>query len=327
MQAEAAVSMRDTAAVAVLPNGPGRVRLVELPDRSAPAGSDVLVRMIRAPINPADLLAIDGQYSVTLGASDPLGAEGVGMVEAVGSDVADLRPGDLVLPLTRGNWCSMRLIDRQSLWRLPPDIDVEQAAMVRINPPTARLMLDAVAARAGEVVVQNGATSAVAHWVRRIGAERGITVIDIVRRPDAALPDALLDGPGLAERVRAVAGDRRVVAALDCVAGEATGQLAECLARGGRLLVFGHLSGAPISVRSQLLTGGGLTIGGFSLRPAESALDADARATLFAEAVATVMADSSAPPVRAVLPLTDIEAAIAQARDGGRGRVQIDLTR
>ncbi|KKW92091.1 MDR family NADPH-dependent oxidoreductase [Sphingobium chungbukense] len=312
--------------LALLPGGEGHVRLTEAPLPSSPRGDEVLVRMVYAPVNPADLLAIEGRYSFDLPADQPLGAEGAGMVEAVGDAVIDLRPGDLVMPLSRGNWCARRLLPRRHLIALPAGFDPVQAAMLRINPPTAYLLLRSAGLRPGDALVQNGAGSVVAHWVRTFAARMDVKVIDVVRRVHPAIPHALLDGDDLAERARIASGGRPIRAALDCVAGTATGRLASCLEPAGRLLLFGHLSGEPIQVRSQLLTGGGLSISGFSLRPAEAALGADGVDALFGELVALHAADPPSLPVRAIVPLSRAEEGIALGRTGGDGRVLFDLT-
>lgn len=311
---------------AVLPCGKGRVRLAEAPAPSVPRNDEVLVRMAYAPVNPADLLAIEGGYSFDLPHDQPLGAEGAGLVEAVGEAVADLRPGDLVMVLGRGNWCAMRLLPRRHLIALPAGFDPVQAAMLRINPPTAHLLLRHAGVLPGDAIIQNGAGSLVAHWVRTFAARMDVKVVDVVGRPHPATPDALLDGDGLAERALAASGGRPVRAALDCVAGAATDRLASCLAPGGRLLLFGHLSGEPIQVRSQLLTGGGLSILGFSLRPAEEAMGVEGVHAMFAELAALHAADPPSLPVRAIVPLSRAEEGIALARTGGGGRVLFDLT-
>jgi len=312
--------------LAVLPGETGSVRLIEAPMPPAPADDQVRVRMLRAPINPADLLAIDGRYSFELAHDIPLGAEGCGVVEAVGANVTDLVPGDSVMALPRGNWCRYRTLRRSDLIALPRGIDVDQAAMLRINPPTALLLLRSTGVGPGDVIVQNAAASAVATWLRVIAASLGVTVIDILRRPAADLPQAIIDGEGLADRVKAAVAGRPVRAAFDCVAGEASGRMAECLSAGGRLVLFGHLSGEPIRVRSQLLTGGGLSISGFSLRPAEAAMGGEGMRAMFAELLALHAQAGPTLPVREVAPLSRAGAAIASARGGGRGRVLLDLT-
>ncbi|MGF7150166.1 NADPH:quinone reductase-like Zn-dependent oxidoreductase [Sphingomonas zeicaulis] len=293
---------------------------------ASPTAGQVMVRMLYAPINPADLLAIDGRYAFALPSDAPLGAEGVGRVEAVGADVADLSPGELVVPLSRGNWCRFRCLPGTDLIRLPPDTDLRQASMLRINPPTAHLLVAAAAVPRGQLLIQNAASSAVAGWVRTIAQRTGVAVVDIVRRADPALPDAIIDGDDLAEQVRARAAGRPVRAALDCVAGSATGRLAQCLSDGGTIMLFGHMSGDPVAIRSQLLTGGGLTIRGFSLRPAEAAMGPAGVREMFAELVGLRAQSDVAMPIRAVLPLSRAAAAITRARDGGRGRVLLDLT-
>lgn len=318
--------MVDMTNQAVLPAGNGRVHLADLPMPQPPRGCDVLVRMLRAPINPADLLVIEGRYAFSLGADAPIGAEGVGVVEAAGEGSSDLSPGDMVLVLSRGNWCRYRLVPRSDLIALPDGCDPAQGAMMRINPPTARLLIEAAAVGAGDVILQNAAGSTVATWVRLIASRMALTVIDIVRCPDAALPHAIVDGPGLAERVKAATAGLPVRAALDCVAGGASGRLAQCLAPSGRLIVFGHLSGDPVSVPSQLLTGGGLTIQGFSLRPAETALGVAERNARFADLFALSASAQLRLPLRETVPLSRIDEGVALARIGGRGRVMIDLT-
>ena len=284
------------------------------------------MRLLRAPINPADLLAIDGRYSFDLAWDVPLGAEGCGVVEAVGGNVTDLAPGDNVLPLQRGNWCRYRTLRRSDLIVLPPGIDIDQAAMLRINPPTALLLLRSAGVRPGDVIVQNAAGSAVATWLRMMAARLDVTVINILRRPDLDLPDGIVDGDGLADRVRTAAAGRPILAAFDCVAGEASGRMAECLSAGGRLMLFGHLSRDPIRVRSQILTGGGLSISGFSLRPAEAAMGGDGVRAMFAELLALRAQDPRLLPVREVVPLSRADVAIASARTNGKGRVLLDLT-
>lgn len=84
---------------------PGRVLSVrELP--LPPLGrDDVLVRILAAPVNPADLNIIEGTYPIKPDAFPAVGGnEGVGVVLAVGADVRPdgLVPGDRVIPVGPG---------------------------------------------------------------------------------------------------------------------------------------------------------------------------------------------------------------------------------
>ena len=318
--------MSDPANMVVLAGERGAVRLEHRPMPKAPDADGLIVRMLFAPINPADLLMIDGRYSIAIEAGAPLGAEGVAIVEQAGSGVTDLRRGDLVLPLDRGNWAQYRRISRARVMSAPPGLDPRQAAMMRINPATAWLLLEASGVTAGECLIQNAATSAVAHWVRLLATARDVAVIDVVR--PGAVPfsaNALADDDDLATAVRAASGGRPIRAALDCVAGASTGRLAACLDPDGLVLVFGHLSGEPSTVPSQLLTRSEVTVRGFTLRRAEARMAPRAYDDMFSALGAIALEHRTDPPVRAVIPLVDADRAVALARAPGRGRVLLDL--
>lgn len=318
--------MTEPANIAILAGEPGTTRLGRLPAPRPPEPGEILVRMALAPVNAADILAIDGSYAFALDAQAPLGAEGVGVVEQLGSGVSGLRRGDLVLPLDRGNWARYRTVDRGRVIAVPPGVEPLQAAVMRINPATAWLLLQASGVARGGCLVQNACASTVAHWVRALAASRGITVINVARPGSkAAETGAIPDDEQLEATVRAARGDRPLGAALDCVAGDATGRLAACIDPLGTILTFGHLSGEPARVRSQLLTGRELTVRGFSLRPAEARMTPAAHSAMFAELWAIAQSGSVGPPARAVVPLAEADRAIALARTPGRGRVLIDL--
>ncbi|MFV3075005.1 alcohol dehydrogenase catalytic domain-containing protein [Niveispirillum fermenti] len=276
----------------------------------------MLVAMRLAPVNPADLLLIAGRYAFAPTYPAVPGAEGVGEVLAVGAGVTDLVPGMRVLPLTRGNWTSHRLLPAADLVPVPAGLADAQAALLRINPATAWRLLHMVPLRAGDPVLLNAPGSGVAGLVRHFAAGLGVPVIDIGR---AGSGHTFCDGPDLAARLAA----RCAVLALDCVAGEATGRLAACLAPGGTLLVYGHLSGQPCQVPSTLLTGRGLSIRGFSLRPAEAA-DPDIRG-FYRMLAARLDGMPLIAPVRGVWPLSALGEAVTAARGPGAGRVLLDL--
>lgn len=61
-------------------------------------GNQVTVRMLFAPINPADLNMISGSYPIQSNLPAVGGNEGLGRVVAVGDRVSSLKVGDLVIP-------------------------------------------------------------------------------------------------------------------------------------------------------------------------------------------------------------------------------------
>jgi len=75
-----------------------------------PGSNQVLVKMLAAPINPADINLIQGTYGVTPSLPAVGGSEGVGIVEKAGSGVKGLKVGDHVIPTkpSFGTCCSPR---------------------------------------------------------------------------------------------------------------------------------------------------------------------------------------------------------------------------
>jgi S-(hydroxymethyl)glutathione dehydrogenase / alcohol dehydrogenase len=79
---------------AVLRSSPGRLEIEDVAI-DKPASREVLVRTAHAGLCHSDLHFIDGVWQV--GTASVMGHEGAGIVEAVGSDVTYVKPGDHVI--------------------------------------------------------------------------------------------------------------------------------------------------------------------------------------------------------------------------------------
>ncbi|MFE0654610.1 zinc-dependent alcohol dehydrogenase family protein [Streptomyces sp. NPDC059534] len=75
--------------------GPNDIRIEEVPDPVVRKPTDAVVRVVNACICGSDLWAYRGVASRTAG--QRIGHEFLGIVEAVGSEVRDVRPGDFVV--------------------------------------------------------------------------------------------------------------------------------------------------------------------------------------------------------------------------------------
>src|SRR5215472_12717092 len=107
--------------------GPEVLAVVEKPT-PRPIGDQVLVRVIAAGLNRADLLQRAGHYPPPPGiASDVPGMEFAGVVEASGSDVTRVRVGQRVFGLVGGGAQAEYVITREALaMTIPDDVtDVE----------------------------------------------------------------------------------------------------------------------------------------------------------------------------------------------------------
>ena len=110
----------------------------------------------------------------------------LGRVLAAGTDVSNAKVGDRVLlPLYSHTWRERVVVPSNGLVFLPPEADVQQLAMLRINPPAVALMLgEYVDLHPGDGVIQNAANSGVGRAVVAFGKARGYRIINLVRRTE-----------------------------------------------------------------------------------------------------------------------------------------------
>lgn len=302
------------------------VRCVEAPDPGAPAPDEVVFDVLAFPINPADLSMCRGTYRLRPPLPAGIGAECVGRVTAVGDGVAHVKAGDLVINLQRENWTQRRRVAADDVIPVPPGLDRLQAAMLRINPPTARLLLtDLVELRPGDWIIQNVANSAVGRFVIRLGRARGVRTVNVVRREALAAELAplgadvcVVDGPDLAERVKAATGGASIRLGLDAVSGQATARISTCVGERGVVCNYGSMSGEdPVMPRSKLI-GEGQSLVGFILgRALAPRSRAEVRA-IYGELAEQVRAGLLTAPVEQIYPIEEIRAAVTHAEQGGR---------
>ena len=192
------------------------VKVVDLPDVGAPGAGEVVIEVEASPINPYDLLLIAGRYGYRPRLPTIVGTEGVGRVVAVGAGVKHLKEGDRTLvPFLHPTWAERVKTDAPWLRPLPPG-DINQFAMMGVNPPTAYLLLtDILKLPRGSWVLQNGANSGVGRATVAIAKALGLRTVNVVRR-DAVVAEmkvlggdvVLVDGPDLAQRRRGGNGER-----------------------------------------------------------------------------------------------------------------------
>ena len=124
---------------------------IDAPAVGDPGPDEVVFDVLAFPINPADISFCRGSYRLRPSLPATPGAEGLGRVIAVGADVTHVKPGDLVINMQRENWAQRRRVKAEDAVPIPPGLDLAQAAMLRINPPTALLLLeDHVALKPGD---------------------------------------------------------------------------------------------------------------------------------------------------------------------------------
>src|ERR1700722_12836926 len=85
-----------------------------------PGPGQIRVRLTARPINPSDLMTIEGTYGRRVSFPAAPGDEGVGHVEAVGEGVNDSEPGQRVIPVgVSGTWRESVLVPAGAVLPVP----------------------------------------------------------------------------------------------------------------------------------------------------------------------------------------------------------------
>jgi NADPH:quinone reductase-like Zn-dependent oxidoreductase len=198
--------------------------------------------------------------------------------------------------------------------------------MVRINPPTAELMLsDFVTLNHGDWVIQNVANSAVGRLAIVLAHQRGLRTVNVVRRPELAsdlrqlgADLVLVDGDDLAERVTRETGGAAIRLGLEAIGGKATGRLAGCLASDGTLVHYGSMSGENPDVDRSNFIYRGVRLTGFMLGRFLARRKPEKIREIYAGLARQVLEGKLGAPVDTVYPIDKIKEALAHADKGGR---------
>ncbi len=312
---------------------PVEVVALENVPAAAPAAGEVRVRMLYAPINPADLNMIEGKYGTARPLPDVPGNEGCGQVVEVGPGVPSSWEGRHVLVASR-TWAREGVWAVDDLIPVPAGLAPQRACVLRVNPPTAWCLLhDFVALRAGETILQNAATSGVGRAVIEIAAHHGWSTLNVVRRPEAAddlrtlgADLVLADEADLAAVARTHLGGTPVRLGLNAVGGVSATRLAGLLGPGGTLVTYGAMSKEALKIPNGFLIFRDLVFRGFWLTRRLREMKPADQASLFGEIFRLAAAGCFCPVVAGEFGLEELPAALALATSGTvRGKVLLRL--
>lgn len=321
--------MKKTKAVMFHEHGePAEVLRVEEQELPPLGAGDVRVEMLAAPINPADINLIQGTYGKLPPLPAVAGLEGVGVVAEVGDAVRDLENGQCVLlPHGLGSWREAAVVDAAGLIPVPAGVPVEQAAMLKINPPTAwRMLHDFSELRRGDWVVQNAANSGVGRAVIAIAKSLGVRTVNVVRRAElieeltrAGADVVLVDGEDLPAQIRDATKGAPISLALNAVGGDSALRLAKALAPNGTVVTYGAMSRQNLRISNGLLIFKNLTWRGFWVSQWYANASREAVWEMFAGIFQLVENGALTTPVEKTFSLEEAAAAVSRAMQGERG--------
>ncbi len=306
---------------------PAEVLRIESQPWPRPDPDEVVVEMWAAPINPADLNAIEGKYPGKREVPAVPGFEGSGIVVELGKNISNLTIGSLVLlPHDIGTWREAGTVKASELVVVPREIDPVQAAMLKINPLTAwRLLHGYVELKRGDWVIQNAANSAAGRAVIQIAHELGFKTVNVVRREELIeeLRDeggdvVLVEGEKLRDEVRKQTGDAKIPLGLNAVGGESALRLANCLAPSGTLVTFGAMSLQPLKIPNGLLIFKDLRFRGIWINKWYDTATPSERMAAFNPIFEMAMRGLLKTKVESAYSLAEIKAAVTHAAEAKR---------
>ncbi len=233
-----------------------------------PGRGQVRVRMIASPINPSDLMLTRGRYMVKPEVGTSLGYEGVGIVEKAGPGLLGKYMAGkrvAVLNAAGGNWSEYAVLPANRVVPVPKDLPDEQVASFFVNPATVLCMVrEVLGVRRGDWILNNAAGSSLGKMIIKLGKRDGFKTLNVVRR-ESLIPElkalgadeVLVEGNGsLSESVARIVGQGGLKYAIDPVAGQSGTDVFESLSHEGHMLVYGTLSGQPLTISPRPLIAG-----------------------------------------------------------------------
>lgn len=301
-----------------------------------PQKGEVMVRMLAAPINPADVNFVQGVYGLKPVFPDSrAGLEGYGVVEE--SAAPGLVSGDRVIMLRGiGAWSRFLTAPADSFLKVVDEVDPFQAAMLKVNPLTALRMLEGfVDLKPGDWVVQNASNSGVGRCLIQIAKQMGVKTINFVRRPDD-LRDELTtlgadlvvgeDEQDVVKKTLELTGGVRPLLASNAVGGESALRLMDMLAPGGTMATFGAMSKKSIKVPNGFLIFKGICLKGLWVTQWLKSSPREEIEAAYARLAGWMASGELSQAVDSVYALDDIREAAAKAQEEFRnGKIILDL--
>ncbi|HEU4827091.1 MAG TPA: NADPH:quinone oxidoreductase family protein, partial [Dongiaceae bacterium] len=227
--------------------------LEERPDPGAPGPAQVRIRIAAAGLNYADLLVTTGKYQVKHEPPFVPGFEAAGIVEAVGPQVTDFKPGDRVMAIPEaGAFAEVAILPVAQVYPAPEGLDAAEAAGFPIAYGTSYLALvEQAKLQAGETLLVHGAAGGVGLAAVEIGKALGARVVATAGGPEKCAiarahgADQVIDykAEDIRARVKELVGGVDVV--YDPVGGSAFEASLRVANWNARILIIGFAGGPP----------------------------------------------------------------------------------
>ncbi len=244
--------------------GPEVLRYEEVP-LPEPGPGQARVKIEAAGVNFIDTYHRKGLYPLQLPFTP--GVEGAGVVDAVGPDAEDVKPGDRVAyPLQIGSYAEYALVDAWKLVPVPEGVEPGQAATLMVQGLTAHYLTHSTyPLKPGDTALVHAAAGGVGQLLVQIAKRLGARVIGTVSTEEkarlareAGADEVIIYAQADFEaEVKRLTDGRGVDVVYDGV-GQATFEKGlNCLRPRGYMVLFGQASGPVPPLDPQVLNAKG----------------------------------------------------------------------
>jgi NADPH2:quinone reductase len=240
--------------------GPEVLTFEELPT-PAPGPAEALVRIEAIGVNFVDIYQREGIYKMSLPFT--AGSEAAGVVDSVGREVAEVKPGDRVAYTgVLGAYATHAAVPAARLVKLPAGVETRTAAAAMLQGITAHYLTHSTYPLGpADTALLHAAAGGVGLLLTQMAKMRGAKLIGTVSTEAKA---ALARGAGadhvilyeqqdFEAETKRITGGRGVQVVYDSVGKTTFDKSMNCLAPRGYLVAFGQSSGAVPPVDIQVL--------------------------------------------------------------------------
>ena len=240
--------------------GPEVLTFEELPT-PAPGPAEALVRIEAIGVNFVDIYQREGIYKMPLPFT--AGSEAAGVVDSVGREVADVKPGDRVAYTgVLGAYATHAVAPAARLVKLPAGVETKTAAAAMLQGITAHYLTHSTYPLGpADTALLHAAAGGVGLLLTQMAKMRGAKLIGTVSTEAKA---ALARGAGadhvilyeqqdFEAETKRITGGRGVQVVYDSVGKTTFDKSMNCLAPRGYLVAFGQSSGVVPPVDIQVL--------------------------------------------------------------------------
>lgn len=310
---------------AVTVSASGELSVSIIPDPSPGAG-EVVIDVVSAGVNRADLLQRRGNYPPPPGAPETMGLEVSGRITAIGADVTEWSVGDEVCALLAGGGYAERVaVPAAQVLPIPAGVSVEDAAALpEVACTVVSNVLGAAHLNAGELLLIHGGSSGIGTHAIQLAHALGARVA-VTARNRIKLDRCIELGADIAidyttdDFVSVVKDQGGADVILDIIGAKYLSRNVSALRTGGRLVIIGMQGGTTAELSIAALMAKRASVTGTTLR-ARPVDGPGGKGEIVARtrAVTWPLIDEGRvrPIIDSVFDLADVEAAHARLDSG-----------